>query len=214
VNLKYDERGLIPAVVQDRFTGEVRMVAWMNAESLKATEETGIATFFSRSRDELWVKGATSGNRLKVASIAADCDADTLVLQVDPEGPSCHTGRESCFFRDFLRDESDERAPFLVELERVIAERERSSAEKSYTRSLLDGGPERIGAKLSEEAGELSLALQAESDERVTAEAADVLFHLLVGLRARRVSLRAVVAELARRSGTSGHAEKASRGRD
>lgn len=214
MNLKYDERGLIPAVAQDRFTGEVRMVAWMNAESVKATEETGVATFFSRSRGELWVKGATSGNRLKVARVVADCDADTLLLEVDPEGPSCHTGRESCFFTEFSHEAPAARGPFLVELERVIAEREESTAEKSYTRSLLEGGPERIGGKLTEEAGELARALLDESDERVAAEAADLLFHLLVGLRARRVPLRAVVGELARRSGVSGHAEKASRGRD
>jgi len=213
VNPKYDERGLIPAVAQDRLTGEVRMLAWMNADSLKATEESGWATFYSRSRGELWVKGETSGNRLRVARIVADCDADTLLLQVDPEGPSCHTGRETCFFREFSGDELDTRAPFLLELERVIAERERSSADASYTRSLLDGGPERIGAKLTEEAGELANALKEESDERVAAEAADLLFHLLVGLRARKIPLRNVVAELSGRSGVSGHAEKASRGR-
>ena len=210
MNLRWDERGLIVAVAQDRLTGEVRMVAWMNEASLAATRETGLATFFSRSRGS-WQKGGTSGNRLRVRSITADCDGDTLLLSVDPEGPSCHTGRASCFF-EALDHPSHDPAPILLELESTIAARASSTANESYTRSLLDGGAPQIGNKLREEATELADAIVGESDERVVAESADVLFHLLVGLRSRQVPLREVLHELARRVGTSGHAEKRSRG--
>ncbi len=214
--IAYDDQGLIPAIVQDRLTGEVRMVAWMNREALARTLETGLATFFSRSRGRLWQKGESSGNTLQVARVVADCDADTLLLLVDPAGPSCHTGRPSCFFRDLdptgeVADAPVPVAPFLLELEQVLAQRQASSADKSYTRSLLDGGAERIAGKIREEADELARALEAESDERVASEAADLLYHALVGLRLRGVDLRSVLDVLAKRSGTSGHAEKAAR---
>jgi phosphoribosyl-AMP cyclohydrolase / phosphoribosyl-ATP pyrophosphohydrolase len=188
----------------------------MNREALERTLATGNATFFSRSRGSLWVKGETSGNLLRVHSVTADCDADTVLLLVEPAGPSCHTGRPSCFFRRVgadgdLVDEAFEVTPFLAELERTIRERQASTAEKSYTRSLLDGGVAKIGGKISEEAGELVAALASESDDRVLSEAADLLFHVLVGLRARGLDLRAVAARLAARTNQSGHAEKASR---
>lgn len=215
--LKFDDRGLIVAIAQDRLTGEIRMVAWMNREAVEQTLRTGKATFYSRSRQALWVKGESSGHVLHVASVALDCDADTLLLSVDAEGPSCHTGRPTCFFRRLepsgsASDLPSEAAPFLYELEQVIRQRQQSTGEKSYTRSLLDGGPSKIGGKLREEAGELAVALAEESDDRVASEAADLLFHMLVGLRLRGVELRQVVEVLARRSGVSGHAEKASRG--
>jgi phosphoribosyl-AMP cyclohydrolase / phosphoribosyl-ATP pyrophosphohydrolase len=214
--LKFDENGLIPAVAQDRLTGQVRMVAWMNHEALSRTLATGRATFYSRSRQKLWEKGETSGNGLRVHAVFADCDADTLLLSVDPAGPSCHTGRPSCFFRKVgpeleIADRESDVAPFLFELERVILARAESSADKSYTRTLLDGGAPKIAGKLSEEAGELGRAIADESEERVASEAADVLYHLLVGLRLRGVELRQVVEALAGRGGTSGHAEKAAR---
>lgn len=216
VQLQYNERGLIPAVVQDRLTGQLRMVAWMNSEALARTLETGRATFYSRSRNELWEKGQTSGNHLNVAAVIADCDADTLLVLADPQGPTCHTGRPSCFFRRVLSDGALEELPvdaqpFLEELEDVIRQRQSSSAERSYTRSLLDGGPELVGSKIREESDELARAIAEESDERVAAEAADLVYHLLVGLRSRGVELRAVLSVLSARSGTSGHAEKASR---
>lgn len=213
--LKFDEHGLIPAVAQDRATGEVRMVAWMNEEAVARTLESGLATFYSRSRKALWVKGETSGHRLHVRSVVADCDADTLLLLVDPEGPSCHTGKPNCFFRTLGPggpvDDAREALPYLFELEAVIHERKRSTADKSYTRSLLDGGAARVGAKVAEEAGELVAALEGESNERVTSEAADVLYHVLVLLGLRDVPLRDVVRELIARSARSGHAEKAAR---
>lgn len=203
-------------------TGQVRMVAWMNQEALRATLTSGFATFFSRSRGKLWRKGESSGNTLRVTDVLADCDGDTLVLMVDPTGPTCHTGRDSCLYRPVKLGEADQIVvgpdadsgvtPFLSELEAEIDSRATSTAERSYTRSLLDGGVAKINGKISEEAGELCEALTNESEERVASEAGDVIYHLLVGLRARGVKWRRVIEVLAARAGRSGHEEKASRG--
>lgn len=217
MEIAFGEGGLIPAIVQDRLTGQVRMLAYMSRESLAATLRTGRATFWSRSRGELWEKGATSGNTLQIASIYADCDADALLLLADPVGPTCHTGSPSCFFRRVRDDgsaaeEGRDAAAFLEELEREIEARKASVGTKSYTRHLLDGGAARIGAKLREEAGELAEAIANESEERVASEAADVIYHLLVGLASRGVATRDVLAALAARAGVSGHEEKARRG--
>jgi phosphoribosyl-ATP pyrophosphohydrolase/phosphoribosyl-AMP cyclohydrolase len=214
---KFDDQGLITAIAQDELTGDVRMVAWMNAEALKVTLETGKATFFSRSRGRLWTKGETSGHFLHVRAIHADCDGDTLLLRVSAEGPSCHTGRPTCFFHavDAAGDLVEAPAPaanFLAELEREIELRQVATSAKSYTRSLLDAGPSKIGDKVMEEASEFAQAIAGETPERVASEAADVLYHLLVGLRSRGVSVEAVLSTLHRRSGVSGHVEKASRG--
>ena len=216
MSLKFNEQGLIPAIAQDRFDGQIRMVGWMNQEAVERTLATGNATFFSRSRQSMWVRGETSGNTLRVHSVTADCDSDTLLLMVEPAGPSCHTGRTSCFFRQvsaggIVEDLPYETTAFFGELERTIRERQASTAEKSYTRSLLDGGVEKIGRKITEEAGEVVAALQSESDDRVLSEAADLVFHLLVGLRARGLDLRGVAEKLAARTTQSGHQEKASR---
>jgi phosphoribosyl-AMP cyclohydrolase / phosphoribosyl-ATP pyrophosphohydrolase len=214
--LKLDERGLIPAIAQDHLTGQVRMMAYMNQAALEQTLSSGKATFFSRSRGALWVKGETSGNVLRVVSVTADCDADTLLLTVLPVGPSCHTGRPACFFRRVvsggeLTDLPREVAPFLSELGELLEARKASSAEKSYTKALLQGGPEKIGAKIREEAGELADAIKNESDERVLSEASDLLYHAMVGLTQRGLTLRQVIEVLASRTHQSGHAEKASR---
>lgn len=214
--LKWDAQGLIAAIAQDRLTGQVRMLAWMNREALEATLESGHATFFSRSRGALWRKGETSGHVLRVHEVVADCDGDSLLLLVDLEGPSCHTGRATCFFRRVERGtgvstEERDAAPFLLSLEEEIRQRASSTAAKSYTRSLLDGGAPRIVAKITEEAAELGQALQQETDERVISETADVLYHVLVGLRSRGIDWRRVIEALAARAGQSGHAEKASR---
>jgi phosphoribosyl-ATP pyrophosphohydrolase/phosphoribosyl-AMP cyclohydrolase len=216
VDIAFGEGGLVPAVVQDRLTGQVRMLAYVNRAALMRTLETGRATFFSRSRGELWEKGATSGHTLGVTAVVADCDADSLLYLVDPVGPTCHTGSPSCFFRrvredGMAEDEGSDATAFLEALEREIESRKHSSAQKSYTRHLLDGGPDRIGAKIREEAGELAEAIARETPERVASEAADVVYHVLVGLASRGVNLRAVVAELAARAGQSGHEEKARR---
>jgi phosphoribosyl-ATP pyrophosphohydrolase/phosphoribosyl-AMP cyclohydrolase len=216
MDVAFGESGFLPAIVQDRLTGQVRMLAYVNREALERTLATGKGTFFSRSRGELWEKGATSGNTLAVTAVVADCDADALLYLVDPAGPTCHTGSPSCFFRRVreggVADDTGVAATaFLETLEREIEARKQSSAVKSYTRHLLDGGAARIGEKLREEAGELAQAIASETDDRIASEAADVLYHVLVGLASRGVSLRAVIAKLASRAGMSGHAEKAAR---
>jgi phosphoribosyl-ATP pyrophosphohydrolase/phosphoribosyl-AMP cyclohydrolase len=151
-----------------------------------------------------------------VVSVVADCDADTLLLSVLPVGPSCHTGRPACFFRRVtaggeVADQASEAAPFLMELGSVLESRKNSSADKSYTKSLLLGGPDKIGAKLREEAGELADAIKNESDERVLSEASDLFYHAMVALTQRGLTLRQVIEVLAKRTHQSGHAEKASR---
>src|SRR5262245_26957978 len=203
--LKFDEQGLIPALVQDRLTGEVRMVAYMNREAIQRTLATGRATFFSRSRKALWEKGESSGNSLLVRDLYVDCDADTLLVLADPLGPSCHTGQPNCFFRRLDRvgigEPTAPATAFLLRLEREIEERKESTASKSYTKSLLEAGAARIGDKVREEAGEFAQALGSETDDRVASEAADVLYHLLVGLAHRGLSMRAVLEVLADRAG-------------
>lgn len=211
--LKLDRDGLVTVVAQDRATGEVRMVAHANEVALRRTVETGHAWFFSRSRGRLWQKGEESGNTLVVSAVWLDCDADAVLYLVDPAGPTCHTGAASCFFvRAHPASGEGERAlPVLAELEAVIERRRGATSERSYTRSLLEGGPARVGAKIREEADELARAIEGERDPRVVSEAADLVYHAMVGLAARGLSLRDVERELARRFGISGHDEKASR---
>ena len=216
MTFKFDDRGLIVAVAQDHLTGQVRMVAWMNREAINLTLETGKATFFSRSRSTLWTKGETSGHTLMVRSVFLDCDGDTLLLQVEPVGPSCHTGRPACFFRRLHPDGAITEAElgagaFLERLEVTLQSRKAATSQKSYTKALLEAGSAKIGAKIVEEAGELCAALQHESQERVTSEAADVMYHLMVGLLDRGVTWREVLQRLEARLGVSGHDEKASR---
>lgn len=214
--LKYDEHGLVPAVVQDSLTGDIRMIGYANAEAIEATLQSGRATFYSRSRQQLWEKGRTSGHGVRVERVLVDCDADAVVYAGDPHGPTCHTGATSCFFRTVEDGEIQARGEpaqtLLGTLEAVLESRKGSTGASSYTKSLYDGGGPAIGAKLREEASELAAALEGESDDRVVAEAADVLYHLLVGLRWRGLPVRRVLAELARRLGKSGHEEKAQRG--
>ena len=213
----FDAGGLVPAVAQDALTGELRMVAYMNREALAATARTGVATFWSRSRSALWVKGETSGNALAVRELLLDCDGDAVLLLVEPAGPTCHTGAPSCFFRAWKDGAWVDGARPLMEVDALWAtldarRRDAGSAGRSYTRQLLDAGVKRIGEKLREEADELARAADGEDDLRVASEAADLLFHALVALVARGVSWRAVLAVLAKRRGVSGLAEKASRG--
>jgi phosphoribosyl-ATP pyrophosphohydrolase/phosphoribosyl-AMP cyclohydrolase len=213
--LKFDEQGLLPAVVQDHLTGEVRMVGYASEEAVEQTLATGLATFFSRSRGKLWQKGETSGNTVKVHRVMVDCDADCVVYSGEPQGPSCHTGAKSCFFRELeggaIQVRGEPPQTLLGTLEAVLESRKKSTGAASYTKSLYDAGGHAIGAKISEEAGELARALAGESDERVVSEAADTLYHVLVGLSWRAIPLRRVLAELGRRLGTSGHEEKAQR---
>ncbi len=209
---KFDDKGLMPVVVQDDLTGEVRMLAYANADALERTRASGRATFFSRSRDSIWEKGESSGHVIDVREVRFDCDEDSALYLGEPHGPSCHTGSESCFGASANPSSSGAiaRAPLLLRLEGALEDRKKEPATKSYTKSLYDE-PARIGEKIEEEAAELARALAGESAERVVSEAADVVYHLMVGLRHRDVPLRAVLAELDRRFGTSGHAEKATR---
>jgi phosphoribosyl-ATP pyrophosphohydrolase/phosphoribosyl-AMP cyclohydrolase len=211
----FDERGLVPVVVQDHLTGEIRMLAYATREAVRKTLETGRATFWSRSRGELWEKGRTSGNEVHVTRVLVDCDSDCLIYSGEPHGNTCHTGAPSCFFQTLdgegLRQASEQPQTLLSTLEAVLESRKASTGAASYTKSLYDAGAPAIGAKIREEAGELARAVESESDERVVSEAADTLYHLLVGLRWRGIPLRRVLAELAKRLGTSGHHEKAAR---
>jgi phosphoribosyl-AMP cyclohydrolase / phosphoribosyl-ATP pyrophosphohydrolase len=209
----WDERGLIAAIVQDAATGTVLMMAWMNREALALTRATGEAHFWSRSRKALWRKGETSGNTLRVVELRLDCDADAILVRAEPAGPACHTGRTACFFRRDDGDDDDGVAPILAALEQVlIARRDHATAERSYTRSLIEGGFPKILAKIAEEHGELAAELPAGEPAAVVHEAADLVFHVLVGLVARRIPIDDVWRELARRFGIGGHVEKASRG--
>jgi phosphoribosyl-ATP pyrophosphohydrolase/phosphoribosyl-AMP cyclohydrolase len=219
--VQWDERGLAPAVVWHAETGAVLMLGWMNAESLAATAETGQVHFYSRSRQALWKKGETSGHTLSAHEIRLDCDADALLVTALPAGPTCHTGAPSCFFRraeagSWIEDDGPGGAPAAVldRLHAVLLSRRGAPAGKSYTASLLAGGPAAIAAKITEEAAELNaeLAAGAAADpDRTAREAADLLYHVLVGLVGSGVEPAAVWRELARRFGQSGHAEKASR---
>ncbi len=214
-SLKLDRDGLVTVVAQDRASGEIRMVAHADEQALRRTAETGLAHFFSRSRGRLWKKGEESGNTLAVESMWIDCDADAVVYLVDPAGPTCHTGAPSCFFRRVhpsgARGEASRALPSLAALGEVLERRRDEDAGRSYTKSLLEGGPDRIGAKLREEADELARAIAGESDERVASEGADLLYHAMVGLVSRGLTLDDVARMLASRFGVSGHDEKASR---
>jgi phosphoribosyl-AMP cyclohydrolase / phosphoribosyl-ATP pyrophosphohydrolase len=181
----FDERGLVPCVVQDWRTGEVLTLAYMNAEALARTRETGETHFWSRSRGELWHKGETSGNTQAVRAIRYDCDADALLALVEPAGPACHTGERTCFHRGDMELAPGEALPAL---ERVLAARAAERPAGSYTAALLED-PGRIGEKVREEAAEVAQAAAGETDERVAEEAADLLYHLAVLLRARGLEL-------------------------
>jgi phosphoribosyl-AMP cyclohydrolase / phosphoribosyl-ATP pyrophosphohydrolase len=192
--LVLDASGLLPVIAQDRATGDVLMVAYANAEALRRTQETGFAHFWSRSRRALWMKGETSGHRLRVHAARADCDRDALLLVVEPEGPACHTGARTCFGGDTAT-----LAGVLGELARVIASRATASPDASYTARLLAGGRDRILKKIGEEATEVVLAAKGDTDERLAEESADLLFHLSVALHERGVPVARVLEVLERR---------------
>jgi phosphoribosyl-ATP pyrophosphohydrolase/phosphoribosyl-AMP cyclohydrolase len=208
----FDDRGLVPCIVQDATSSTVLMMAWMNADALRLTRETGIVHFWSRSRNALWKKGETSGNTLALVELRLDCDRDCVLVRATPAGPSCHTGATSCFFTQDDGTADDGVAPILARLDALLAaRRDSATGEKSYTKSLLDKGMPKILEKIAEETGELAAELPAGPDDKVIYEAADVLFHVMVGLTARKIPFDRVLAELGRRFGTSGHVEKASR---
>jgi len=195
--------GLLPAIVQDAFDGRVLMQAYMNREALQIILESGRVTFWSRSRQALWTKGETSGNTLELIAVHADCDADCILVLAKPHGPSCHRGTDTCF-DDALFDGGQRVAPelsFLAGLERLICEREVQRPQDSYTTKLFDAGVKRIAQKVGEEGVETALAATAGDKEELANESADLLYHLLVLLRARDLSLADVVETLKSRHG-------------
>ena len=203
--IRFDERGLVPAIIQDARTREVLTLAYMNAESLKKTLETEETWLWSRSRSELWHKGATSGNTQHVIEVRQDCDSDALVILVQPAGPACHTGKPSCFYRTLEGEEIDEAGnfndlgAFLDEVYDLIESRRRDRPEGSYTTYLFNEGLDKILKKLGEEASETIIAAKNDDQGRLVSETADLLYHLIVLLVERDVSLDAVKAELALR---------------
>ncbi len=185
--LQFDDRGLVPCVIQDWRSGEVLTLAYMNEEALRLSRETGELHLFSRSRNELWHKGATSGNTQAVKALRVDCDNDAVLALVEPAGPACHTGERTCFFSGDLTTAPHEALPGL---ERTLSDRRANPREGSYTNQLL-ANPPFIGEKVQEEAEEVARAAREETDERVANEAADVLYHLTVLLHSRGLTLEA-----------------------
>jgi len=203
--VQFDERGLIPAIVQDAGSGEVLTLAYMNAESLQKTLATRETWFWSRSRSELWHKGATSGNFQRVVAVRQDCDSDALVVLVEPAGPACHTGKRSCFYRDIQGQVVDEAGKFrslgtvLDELYDLIESRRRDRPGGSYTTYLFDQGLDKILKKIGEEASETIIAAKNEDKGPLASESADLIYHLIVLLVERGVSLASIRDELVRR---------------
>jgi phosphoribosyl-ATP pyrophosphohydrolase/phosphoribosyl-AMP cyclohydrolase len=189
--------GLLPAIVQDSRTGQVLMVAFMNRESLQRTLDTRKVTFFSRTKNRLWTKGETSNHFLNLVDIAADCDNDSILITAVPDGPTCHTGTQSCFGNDIKADGAG--LAFLAKLESVIAQRIAQRPEGSYTAKLWADGVTRMAQKVGEEGVEVALAAVTQDDQRLIGESADLLFHLALLLKSRGLSLGAAVQELEHR---------------
>lgn len=186
--------GLLPAIVQHAGSGAVLMLGFMNREALRETLASGRVTFFSRSRGRLWTKGETSGNYLDLVSVSADCDADTLLVLAKPTGPVCHKGTQTCFADAGVTAAG--RLAFLAELEAIVSGRIADSPEGSYTAQLFAQGPHRVAQKIGEEGVELALAAVGDDEGAVVSEAADLVYHLILLLRARGLSLDAVADEL------------------
>lgn len=210
--IKFNEAGLVPAIAQDASTGEVLMLAYMNKEALEKTVETGRAHYFSRSRSSLWLKGETSGNFQEVKGVYYDCDADAILLKVEPRGPACHTGEKTCFYRKLVGEDSKPSGERVItELFNILKERKKASPEKSYVASLYARGLPKIVSKIEEESGELIEAAMKKGSAEVVYEFSDLLFHSMVLLANQGIEMEEVFRELARRFGTSGIAEKESR---
>jgi phosphoribosyl-ATP pyrophosphohydrolase/phosphoribosyl-AMP cyclohydrolase len=208
-SIQWDAQGLIPAIVQDAASKDVLTLAYMNAESLKLTIESGETWFWSRSRNELWHKGATSGHTQKVKSLAYDCDADTILLKVIPNGPACHTGKQGCFFNEVqLQADASATAPtsatllstdrfaILSTLEATIAQRDAERPEGAYTTYLFEKGIDKILKKVGEETAEVIIAAKNHDQQELRYEASDLIFHLMVLLREEKLSLDEVMVEL------------------
>ena len=193
-NIKWNDKALIPAIIQDSSSFNVLMLGYMSNESLEKTIETNEVTFFSRSKQRLWTKGETSGNKLIVTSIELDCDRDTLLIKAEPLGPTCHKGNYSCF-----ASESKNSLSMIYILENLIDKRKKENNKNSYINSLLEKGVKEISKKVTEEAGETAIAAVT-NDGRLTDESADLLFHLIVLLKSQELSFGNVLKELERRN--------------
>jgi len=200
--MKFDSNGLMPAIVQHAHSGEVLMLGYMNEAAITATQTSGLVTFYSRSRQQLWTKGESSGNYLRVSEVRIDCDGDTLLVLAIPDGPTCHTGKPSCFAWQLDGSDADTRLPALTMLGRLndmVLARKSEMPEGSYTTKLFTGGVDRIGKKIGEEAAEMIIAAKNNSAEELTWETADFLYHALVLLANQGVSLDNIMRELERR---------------
>lgn len=196
--LKFDAQGLIPCVVQDFYTNEVLTVAYMNKESLQVTLETKQMTFYSRSRQELWRKGETSGNTQELVELVADCDQDSLVAKVIKAGPACHTGSESCFTKEVFKS-ADQQSFSVEDLYKLVVDRKENPQEKSYTSYLFAKGNEKILKKIGEESTEVVIGAMKESKEETTYEIADLIYHLLVLMANNEIVPAEILAELSKR---------------
>ncbi|MBA9026796.1 MULTISPECIES: bifunctional phosphoribosyl-AMP cyclohydrolase/phosphoribosyl-ATP diphosphatase HisIE [Bacillaceae] len=206
--IKFDEKGLIPAIVQDAVTGEVLTLAYMNEESLQLSMEKGETWFFSRTRNELWHKGETSGNIQTITEIKYDCDQDALIVKVNPSGPACHTGTTSCFTETLFENrntnfQAKPDANFLLQLEKLIATRKETMPEGSYTTYLFEKGVDKILKKVGEEAAEVIIAAKNRDHDELSLESADLLYHLFVLLQEQELPFADVLAVLQQR-----HAKK------
>ena len=200
--LSFDQNGLIPAIVQHARSGEVLMLGYMNAVALAATCETGLVTFWSRSRQKLWVKGETSGNQLRLVAVRQDCDGDALLILAEPAGPTCHTGARSCFHTDLADAPTPAVAPpaaIVSHLADLIRARRESAQDSSYTARLLRGGVDRIGKKIGEESAEVIIAAKNGSHAELSYELADLFYHSLVLMESQDLPVEAVWHELERR---------------
>jgi phosphoribosyl-ATP pyrophosphohydrolase/phosphoribosyl-AMP cyclohydrolase len=204
--VKFDERGLVPVVAQDAASGEVLMLAWANRAALEATLASGQATYWSRSRQELWEKGASSGNLQRVLEIRVDCDADAVLYRVSQQGPACHTGERSCFYR-IVRSEglapAGDARPVLARIAETLAARHAQRPEGSYTTYLFEQGVDKILKKVGEEAAETIIAAKNEDAAALVSESADLVFHLMVLWQSRGIPLAAIWEELERRHGAA-----------
>jgi phosphoribosyl-ATP pyrophosphohydrolase/phosphoribosyl-AMP cyclohydrolase len=208
--IHWDEAGLVPTIVQDITTKEVLMMAYMNLESFKLSVESGETWFWSRSRKELWHKGATSGNTQRIVTLSYDCDADTLLLQVQPQGPACHTGNVTCFFNEVSLEKKEDlpasstyqgnnRFAVLAELEEIISTREKERPEGAYTTYLFEKGIDKILKKVGEETAEAIIAAKNKDNDELRLEVSDLIYHLLVLLEERKLPLDDIMTELSLR---------------
>lgn len=198
-NLSFDEDGLIPAIVQDDTTSEVLMMAYMNKESLLKTITTKETWFFSRRRQQLWHKGATSGNRQTVKKIAYDCDADTLLIIVEPAGPACHTGEVSCFYRTLLPSKASNKRHIISQLVQLIHDRFKHPVEGSYTTYLLREGLDKVLKKIGEESSEVIIAAKNDQPAELIWEISDLVYHMLILMEIKDIRLSEIKEELAKR---------------